>query len=205
MSTKSLNDQLAEAAELGNTDVAEHLIHAGADVNARYGDSDWWRTPLIHAASRGYTDTVDLLLDNGAEINAPDSDGMTPLIWAACCGQPETVERLMDRGAELSLRDSDQLTAYDWAVRNGQEASKKQSPNSGKVDALAETARTIGERVAQNEARSLAAVIDAARPPETVPEAPAPVRLSNDPTDRREREDLGAPDPKPDKPRRVRL
>jgi ankyrin repeat protein len=204
MSKKSLNDQLAEAAELGNTDVAEHLIHARADVNARYGDSDWWRTPLINAADRGYTDTVDLLLDNGARINEPDSDGMTPLIWAACHGCTETVERLMDRGADVSLRDSEDRTAYDWAVINGQEASQKQSPNPETVNALAETARTIGERVAQNEARSLAAALDTARPPETIPEPPARARLSNTPMDRPLREDLGAPDPKPIKPGRMR-
>jgi len=183
-------EDLFKAVEADDTQGMRASIDAGADVEAR----DKWGNSPIHLAFT--SETVALLLDRGANVEARNEWGYTPLLLAALrsaenvaphleeCDQIETVALLLDRGADLNARDSSSgRTALEIA---------------GDTEA--------GNLIrATEQARSLAATLDAARPPETVPEPPSSIRLSNDPMNRAPREDLGAPDPKPDKPRRVRL
>ena len=69
------------AAEAGHREIAEFLIAAGADVNARDPDNT---TPLHLAAHCGRKGMVELLLASGADVNARGGMcGWTPLQEAA--------------------------------------------------------------------------------------------------------------------------
>lgn len=57
------------AAMIGNTQAVEHLLDAGADVNAR---SHSGMTPLHFAAVMGHANSALLLLENGADVHARD-------------------------------------------------------------------------------------------------------------------------------------
>jgi serine/threonine-protein phosphatase 6 regulatory ankyrin repeat subunit A len=61
----------------GHKEVAELLIAAGADVNAK--DFTLGRTLLHIAAREGHKEIVELLIAKGADVNAMDKDGNTPL------------------------------------------------------------------------------------------------------------------------------
>src|SRR5262245_2263064 len=66
--------------------VAEALLAAGADVNARAaGQPREGRTPLMLAAGRGRLDLVRLLLAAGADVHALDVWGFSALA-SACLG-----------------------------------------------------------------------------------------------------------------------
>lgn len=59
-------------------DIAQLLINAGADVDARSGSIVGY-TALHNAASIGSEQLIFLLLNEGASVNAIDGNGMTPL------------------------------------------------------------------------------------------------------------------------------
>jgi ankyrin repeat protein len=170
MSTKSLNDQLADAAGIGDIDAAELLIHAGAEVNA---------------------------------VSSPD-DNRTPLMRAVEYDHHEMISMLLNNGAQVDLDYVRQLEGIEGLIR-----LKPGSSSYPPFDHTA-TLKTVALIRSAAEAQSLATTLDAVRPAETVPEPPARVRLSNDPDPpptgkRPQYEDLGAPDPQPIKPGRMRL
>ncbi len=61
---------------VGEVEIAEELIKAGADVNGRNRDGG---TPLHEAAFMGRDRIARMLLRSGADIEARDDDGRTPL------------------------------------------------------------------------------------------------------------------------------
>jgi uncharacterized protein len=117
------------------------LVHAGADVNARFRGPHG-ETPLHWAASSDDVDVLDALLDAGADIEAPGAviAGGTPLADATAFGQWNAARRLVERGAQTNyfadaslgltehLRDyfgeatapaSDQVSDAFWAACHG--------------------------------------------------------------------------------------
>lgn len=76
-----------------STDVAEHLLNAGADVNIQtnYGNS-----PLHWAAKYNFTEVAQLLVDRGADIKLENSNNETPLD----CASGEEVKRLLQQLGE---------------------------------------------------------------------------------------------------------
>src|SRR5687767_5576449 len=79
----------------GHAKVANALLAAGADANAR---ADLDLTPLWNAARRGRDDLVELLLAHGADPNARmagDGMGWTPLHIAAGEGQTAAARALI--------------------------------------------------------------------------------------------------------------
>lgn len=86
---------LQQAAESGDTAVAELLIRAGANVNQPFKDG---RTPLWWAAKNGHTAMVELLIKSGADVNA-NAKGRTALKAARDAGRTEIIALLVNQGA----------------------------------------------------------------------------------------------------------
>jgi ankyrin repeat protein len=86
-----LKTPLHWAAEQDRHDVANLLLHAGADVEAT---TSWGATPLDWAATMGSTKVADLLLSQGAQ-------GMN-FFAAASLGKLDLVSEFLDSGATLA-------------------------------------------------------------------------------------------------------
>jgi len=78
-------------------EIAETLLHAGADVNAR----SLGQTTLHISAAKGHVELAQLLLDRGADINATakmKNTMVTPLAMAVQAKQDKMAAFLKDRG-----------------------------------------------------------------------------------------------------------
>lgn len=94
-SKEQLNNQLFEAARVGDAALVASLLDKGADVNAkfRYGT-----TALFKAAERGHANVVKLLLDRGADATIQDTFySATAMTWALNKGHAEVVKLLLDK------------------------------------------------------------------------------------------------------------
>jgi len=85
------NSALAEAAVLGDQEMVETLIKAGADLNIQSKNG---QTALMMAIGEGYTGIARLLLDNGAKTDAVDQLGMTAYKYAKLFKHNEIAELL---------------------------------------------------------------------------------------------------------------
>ncbi len=119
---------LMAAVASGDPQLAEALVGAGADVNARTvglpGDalgtdagSEGVITPLIAAIETGDADIVTLLLASGADLAAPDE--LTPLQFAAQQGDAEVVAALLAAGAAVDRPGEDGYTPLLSAAAEG--------------------------------------------------------------------------------------
>jgi ankyrin repeat protein len=118
---------LSWAAMLGQKEVAELLISAGADLNPQDAFSSI--SPLHHAATNGKRDLAELLINSGADVNAKLTGGLastlgslrgaTPLHGAAQNARPEIVELLIDSGVDLNAKDSQGRTPLQYATEMG--------------------------------------------------------------------------------------
>jgi ankyrin repeat protein len=131
LSSISLDDELGHAAFFGWWKIADFLIKAGADPNARVKDTG--ETPLHGALSKAgrpaYLFTVRVLVENGADVNAktiPGAEtgafmrdvrtkGETPLHRAAAYADAATIAYLLDRGADRTARDAHGDSPLSWA------------------------------------------------------------------------------------------
>lgn len=104
------------AAEMGNLPMAEVLLEAGADVNAR---DNLEYTPLHLAANTGNVPMVQTLMIAGADVNEKDTDGRTLLHVAAMTGNLLMAQILIDFYAELNLKDDDGNTPLQLAEAQG--------------------------------------------------------------------------------------
>ncbi|KKP01775.1 hypothetical protein THAR02_06114 [Trichoderma harzianum] len=94
---------LIYASGSGHEDIAELLIIAGADLEAK--DLSEGRTPLMWASTQGHEAVVKLLLEKGSDINAQDSKGHTPLSLAAMKQHATIIEVLRRRGGTIDAED----------------------------------------------------------------------------------------------------
>jgi len=93
------------AAERGDVEITDMLIHAGANVRAvtRIGHY----TPLHLASKSGSLPVVESLLAGGADVAAVTSNtGATSLHLAAAAGNPGLVTALLDAGADANAREA---------------------------------------------------------------------------------------------------
>jgi uncharacterized protein len=92
------------AARIGNTELADILIYAGADVDA--GTRIGSYTPLHIATREGNTRVVEVLLEAGSDASsATTNSGATPLHLAARSGNADIVSQLIEHGADVEARD----------------------------------------------------------------------------------------------------
>lgn len=100
---KANNTALHVAVKEGRHEVAQVLLEAGADPNAKNSRHD---RPLHAAARRGDAPLCQALLDHGADPNAKCSKtywGGSPLHWAA---NEATTDTLLRGGANPNLGDA---------------------------------------------------------------------------------------------------
>jgi len=102
------------AARLGRKGVAELMIKAGANVDARRQDGS---TPLLEALYHKHVEMATMLVEKGCDVNMINTEtGEGPLHLAAWVGAPGLVELLLKRGADPRLRTKeDGRTALDVA------------------------------------------------------------------------------------------
>jgi uncharacterized protein len=94
---------LMAAAALGNAQMVEKLLVAGADVHVI--DPVMGLSPLHLAAQSGVIDVARLLLDNSAFIDLQTpTTGMTPLVTAVWAKRAPMVGYLLMRGATPEVR-----------------------------------------------------------------------------------------------------
>lgn len=126
------------AAAQGQADIADVLIRAGADVNARQlrfslpcgsGEEETpsQNTPLHFAAARGNPRTIEVLLSAGAKIEARNVKGETPLMSTVSPplytgvnseSQLKNADALITAGANVNARDEQGETILDHAQRS---------------------------------------------------------------------------------------
>ena len=131
----------AAAGLLGNADMTEILLEAGADPNdgeslyhsTEHADLTCLKLLLAHGArvagsnalkhmlDREDRDGVALLLEAGVDPNEINAEGDTALHWAVRRGRsPAIVAKLLDGGADIDAFRNDGRTAYALATISGQ-------------------------------------------------------------------------------------
>jgi len=102
---------LSEACNLGNSEMIESLLKAGADSNATIGEGE---TPLMTASRAGAAGGVKALLARGADVKAKDGyRGETALMFAVAENHAEVAKLLIAAGADVNARS----TFYDFNFR----------------------------------------------------------------------------------------
>uniref|UniRef100_A0A183U1L6 ANK_REP_REGION domain-containing protein n=1 Tax=Toxocara canis TaxID=6265 RepID=A0A183U1L6_TOXCA len=105
--------------ELIGVEIAELLIHAGADVSVdgrKVKPNYNGRTALHFAAQLCNLDMIRFLIRSGANKDAQDVLNQTPLFLAASEGHVEAVELLLNEGASKEISDYKERSPKDVAV-----------------------------------------------------------------------------------------
>ena len=102
----------------GNPEIAQALIEAGADVNAR---DEHGITPLIEATRAGSIETLRVLASKRPDASAVDNLGRNALAIAcqSARGGVETVDRLIAMGVDPAQPCRDGRLPIDYAVAAG--------------------------------------------------------------------------------------
>jgi ankyrin repeat protein len=106
------------AAHNGDAAMAERLIKAGADVNAK---NDYGSTPMAEAAERADARILALLLKAGADIESPNPHGQTALMTVARTDHVDAAKLLISHHANVNAVEQWRgQTALMWAAAQGQ-------------------------------------------------------------------------------------
>ena len=92
------------AAMKGDTELAQMLIYAGANLRATTRLGAY--TPLYLAAKGGHSAVVAALVAAGADVKATTTNGTTPLMIAAAAGDTRTVQTLVENGSDINATDT---------------------------------------------------------------------------------------------------
>jgi ankyrin repeat protein len=91
------------AAMNGDTELAQMLVFAGANVKATTRIGSY--TPLYIASQQGNAAVLEVLVKAGADAKAGTANGTTPLMAAAQAGSVDAVKVLIEHGADVNARD----------------------------------------------------------------------------------------------------
>ena len=109
---------LHKMANLGQVDLINPAISAGADKNAQNKKG---LTPLMEAAAGGSEGAVWDLVSAGADPNLRDECGQTALMIASGLLKDEMVGALIKGGADVNAIDSSNASALVYALRYGED------------------------------------------------------------------------------------
>ena len=105
------------AAHWNNLQIADLLIHAGADVNVT---NELGVAPLSLACISGSAEMVERLLDRDADANHALPTGVTSLMTCARTGSVDAVRSLLAHGARVNEQETVWgQTALMWAIAEG--------------------------------------------------------------------------------------
>ncbi|MDX6189504.1 ankyrin repeat domain-containing protein [Flavobacterium sp. Fl-318] len=107
------------AAYKGNTELVQHLIAKGSDINL---EDSHGTTPIAFAASAGVNNptTYDAFFKAGIDPKKKYSEGATLLLLAIPGDKDLTItDYLVSKGLSLKEVDSHGNTAFDYAARSG--------------------------------------------------------------------------------------
>lgn len=91
------------AAMSGDTELAQMLLFAGANVRATTRIGAY--TPLFLASQQGHGAIVAALIKAGSDVKAANTNGTTALMVASSSGEVEAVKALLDGGADVNAKD----------------------------------------------------------------------------------------------------
>lgn len=112
---------LGLAVFFGHPALAQRLLDAGADVNARADNPQ--RVAALHAAvARRDVEMVAILLARGATVDLTQQQGITPLHAAAAAGRDDLVQLLLQAGADPRRADDEGRDAAEHARQHGHAA-----------------------------------------------------------------------------------
>jgi hypothetical protein len=116
---ESSRPPLEQAILRNKTEIALHLIAAGADPNLVNASK---RTPLHLAIDRNNPEIVTALLKAGAKPDLLDNNGWTPLHYAGAKNQLETAKALLAGGANpMTLSELGGTPLHEAAASGGPE------------------------------------------------------------------------------------
>lgn len=107
---------LMVASQLGNFDIVQALLKAGAYPNIRKWNGV---TALIMSVITGNYKIVKILLDFAADPNIQENDGYTALLWALDKEELEIAQILLNTGANPNLQDKKMNSPLIFASQLG--------------------------------------------------------------------------------------
>lgn len=110
---QKVSSALHVAMYLKNTEIANKLLHGGADVNSKGMNG---RTPLVIATQENDRPTIKLLIEKGADLEHSDDEGITALLHAVKQENAAIVSDLLYHGASCSYADNAGRTALYYAA-----------------------------------------------------------------------------------------
>ena len=137
------------AAKLGNREVAEILIAAGADIEAttRLGS----HMPLHVAAAAGQAAVTEALLKAGAPVAVATNTGARSVHFAAAAGDPATLEVLVAHGADVdSVEPQWGQTPLMFAAATGRTAAVEALMEAGANPGVTAKVLDVAARAEQN-------------------------------------------------------
>lgn len=116
------NTALLEAVRQNQTEIAQALVAAGADVNAANSNGG---TPFLYAVAARNKPLIALFAEKGAKLDVQGSNGWSPLAYAVRNGDVETANMLLEKGARTDRCDDKGRTLLDIAAQYEQPATKR--------------------------------------------------------------------------------
>lgn len=112
----ALDHNLITAASIGDVDLVNRLLQAGASAQAT---DDRGRTALLAAVYNRRGDVARVLIQAGADVNRKDGEANSPFLLAAATNQIDVVRLTLAHGADLNSTDRYDGTALIAASQHG--------------------------------------------------------------------------------------
>lgn len=118
ISEEKFSNELALAAEAGDSKLVHLLIAAGADVNWEHEEG---RTPLLAVAhsKSGNVEIMRALIAAGADVNRPNKYACFPIELACTSGYVDRVRELIAAGANVNVKNQYGSFPLELAAEKG--------------------------------------------------------------------------------------